>query len=82
MTLLESLWFLLLIIVHHLILTNIRNNKLLVLDDGPSDDVNGSVGTAEKKFSINFSKEKTKVSLSLHYNDDGSFLFFKRKRSL
>ena len=29
----------------------------------------------KKKFSINFSKANTKVCLSLHYNDDESYLY-------
>ena len=33
----------------------------------------------KKKFSINFSKANTKYCLSLHYNDDNSYLFVKRK---
>ena len=43
-----------------------------MLDEGPTD---GSVGAAEKKFSINFSKAKTNFYESLHYNGDNSYLF-------
>ena len=39
------------------------------------DYINGSVATAEKKFSINYNKAKAKFCLSLHYNDDNSYLF-------
>ena len=42
-------------------------------------EINGSFGSAEKKFSINFSKANTKVCLSLHYNADNSYLFFNGK---
>ena len=42
-----------------------RKNYFLVLSKGPTDDINGSVGTAEKKFSIN-SKAKKKFCLILH----------------
>ena len=35
----------------------------------------GRAGAAEKKFSINFSKAKTKNGLSLHPNYDNSYLF-------
>ena len=52
-----------------------RNNNFLVSGDGTTDDINGSVGTAEKTFSINFSKAKTKFCLSLHYNEDNGYLF-------
>ena len=34
---------------------NLENN-FLVLQEGPTDDINGSVGSAEKKFSIKFGK--------------------------
>lgn len=34
---------------------NLENN-FLVLEEGPTDDINRSVGSAEKKFSIKFSK--------------------------
>ena len=56
-----------------------RNNNLLASGDGPTDDINGSAGTAEKKFIINFSKAKTKFCLSLHYNGDNGYLFDNRK---
>ena len=32
-----------------------RKNNFLVLGEGPSNDINSSIGEAEKKFSINFS---------------------------
>ena len=51
-----------------------------MLGEWPTDDINGSIGAAEKKFSINFSKEKTKVYLSLQYNGDNSYLFFNWKK--
>ena len=37
-----------------------HKNKLLFLDEGATDDINDSVGIAEKKFSITFSKAKAK----------------------
>ena len=42
-------------------------NKILVLCEGPTYDINWSFGAAEKKLSINFSKETTQFCLSLHY---------------
>ena len=56
-----------------------RHNNFLVLGEGPTDDIKGSAGTAEKTFSINFSILKTKFCLSLHYNDANSHLFVNRK---
>ena len=32
-----------------------RKNNFLVLDEGPTNDINSSIGEAEKRFSINFS---------------------------
>ena len=46
--------------------TDNRNNNFLVLGKEPTDDINGSIGTADKNFNINFSKAKTKFCLSLH----------------
>ena len=72
MTLLEMLQFLVLLIIHYLINTTKKN--FLVLCEGPTDDINNSIATAKKKFSINFSKAKRKFCLSLHYNGDNSYL--------
>ena len=33
-------------------------NKILVLDEGLTANIDGSVGTAKKKFSIRFSKQR------------------------
>ena len=52
-----------------------RQNNFLVLGEGPTFGINGSFGSAAKKFSINFSKENTIFCLSLHYNADNSYLF-------
>ena len=59
-----------LIIVHHLILTNFS-----VLSESPTYGINGSLRSAEKMYSINFIKVNTQFCLSLHYNDDNSYLF-------
>ena len=56
-----------------------RKNNFLVLGDGPTFGINGSFGSLGKKFSINFSKANTKFCLSLHYNDDNSYLFVNEK---
>ena len=39
--------------------TDNHKNNLLLLGEEPTDYVNGSVGSAEQKFHINFRKEKT-----------------------
>ena len=46
-------------------------NKFWILGEGPTSDINGSFGTLEEKFSINFSKASTKFCFSLYYNCDG-----------
>ena len=57
---------------------NPRNN-FIVLVEGPTFRFNGSFGSPQKKFSINFSKANTKLYLSLHYNADNSSLFVNEK---
>ena len=47
---------------------------LLVLGEGPTADINSSVGALEKTFCINFTKAKTKFCLSIHYNGDSLFM--------
>ena len=67
------------IILHHFILINAKNNSL-VLVEGDTFGINGSFGVPEKKFSIIFSKAKTKYCLSLHDNGDNSYLFVNKKK--
>ena len=50
-----------------------------MLDEGSTFGINGSFGSPEKKFSINFSKVNTKVWLSLHYNGDNNYFFVNGK---
>ena len=50
--------------------TDNRKNDFLVLVEGQADGINDTTGAAEKKFRINFSKEKIK----LHYHGDESCL--------
>ena len=63
-----------LIIVHHLTLI-IARIFFLVLDEGPSSDINDSFGSPEKMFRINFTKTNAKFCLILHYNHEHSYLF-------
>ena len=60
---------------------NCKNNFLL-LGEGLTDDINGSVGSAEKNFSIKFGKAKTKFCLSLHYRSDSSYLLVYGEKKL
>ena len=56
-----------------------RKNNFLILGEGSTYGINRSFDAPEKKFSINFSKVNTKFCLSLHYNDDNSYLFVNGK---
>ena len=56
-----------------------HKNNFLLLDEGPSDDINGRIGAAEEKFNIIFSKARIKFSLDLHYNYDNSYFFVNGK---
>ena len=47
--------------VHYLILI-IEKNNFSILGEGNAFDINGSFGTPEKEFSINFSKTNTKYN--------------------
>ena len=52
-----------------------RKNKFLVQGEGDTSGINGTFGAPKYKFSINFSKPKTKFCLSFHYNRYNSYLF-------
>ena len=56
--------------------SHIDNNKkdILILGKGPTQGLEHTL-TAEQLCSINFSKEKTKFCLSLHYSGGNSYLF-------
>ena len=59
-----------------------RKNNFFVLGEGPADDIVGSVGAAEKKFGISFSKAKTKFYFRLYYSGDDSYLFVNGKKQI
>ena len=56
--------------------------SFLVLDESPTNNINGSVGALEQKFGINFSKEKVKIKSSFHYNGYNSYLFVNGNKSI
>ena len=56
-------------------------SMLEMLYEGPTFGINGSFDSAEKKFSISFSKANTKFCLSLHYNGDNSYSFVNGKET-
>ena len=51
-----------------------RKINILVLGCGPTFGIIGSFGSAEKKFSINFSKANRNLCLNLHYNVDNTVI--------
>ena len=56
-----------------------RKNNFLILGLGPTYGINESFSSADKTFNINFTKSNTKFCLSLHQNDDISYLFVNGK---
>ena len=54
-----------------------RKNNCLILSLGPTYEINGKFDSAEKKYSINFTKSK--FCLSLRQNNDNSYLFVNEK---
>ena len=51
-----------------------KKKDILILGKGPTQGLEHTL-PAEKLYSINFTKEKTKFFLSLHYNGANSYLF-------
>ena len=62
--------------------TNNLKASFFVLDKGPTDDTNDSIGTAAKKFSINFVNANAKFCVSLYCHGDDSHLFVNGKESI
>ena len=60
---------------------NNANNKknILILGKGPTQGLGEHSLSAEKMYSINFTKVNTKFCLSLHYNGANSYLFVNGK---
>ena len=52
-----------------------KKKYILILGEGPTQGLDGTKLTAEKKYSINFTKSGKKFCLSLHYNGANSYLF-------
>ena len=51
----------------------------LILGEGPTYGINGSFGSPENKFNINFTKANTKFCMISHYNADNSYSFVNGK---
>ena len=56
-----------------------KGKDILILGKGPIQGLGEHSLTAEKLYSINFTKENTKFCLSLHYNGANSYLFVNGK---
>ena len=54
---------------------NNENKDILILAKGQTQGLDNTTLTAEAEYSINFSRSKRKLCLSLHYNGSNSFLF-------
>ena len=52
-----------------------KKKYILILGEGPTQGLDGTTLTAEKKYSINFNENNKKFCLSLHYNGANSNLF-------
>ena len=76
-------WNVMIFDVDNTLLFHANNHKdnFLVLGEGPTFGINGSFGSPEKKFSINFSKAATKFCLSLSCNACNSYLFVNGKET-
>ena len=61
--------------------TDNRKNNFRVPGKGPPDDIDDIVGAGGNKYAINLTKAKTKFFLSLHCNDDSSYLLVNGKES-
>ena len=54
---------------------NNKKRDILILEEGPTQGLDGRKLTAEKKYLINFTKPRKKFCLSLHCNGTSSYLF-------
>ena len=52
-----------------------KNENILVLCEGPREDLYGNTRTAEANYPISFTAPGKRFVLSLHYNGSNSFLF-------
>ena len=62
--------------------SNSKANNIFIMGDGFVQGINDTTLYAEKIYSKNFSVVDKKFVLSLHYNDDNSYLFVNGKQEL
>ena len=59
-----------------------RANHIYIMGDGPTQSINDTTTYSEKKYFRNFTEPNVKFVLSLHYNDNDSYLFVNRRQEL
>ena len=52
-----------------------KKKFIFILCEGPTQGLDDTTLTAEKRYSINFTENNKKLCLSLHYNGANSYLF-------
>ena len=52
-----------------------KKKDILILGEGPTQELDNTTLIAEKKYSINFTEHNKKFCLCLHYNGANSYLF-------
>ena len=62
--------------------SNNKANNIYVMGKGPIQGIDDTTLYAEKVYSQNFTQPNKKFVLSLHYNDDNSYLFVNGKQEL
>ena len=55
------------------------SKDILILDEGPTQGLDGTTLTVEAKYPNNFTQPRKRFVLSLHYNGSNSFLFVSYK---
>ena len=65
-----------------LVHTNNKANNIFIMGDGFVQGINNMTLYAEKIYSQNFTQANKKFVLSLHYNDNDSYLFVNGKQEL
>ena len=64
-----------------IIIISFKNN-FLILGEDPTYGINGSFGSPEKNFSINFTKANIKFCFEVNYNADDVICLLMEKKSL
>ena len=52
-----------------------KNEDILILAEGPTQELDDTTLTAEEKYLINFRQSRKRFVLSLNYNGSNSFLY-------